>query len=227
MSSRTRFIDDGQRLSAFADEVLVKCARCGEPGCVVATWTDYRWSAAFNCTSCELSLSTKVDDWVGPVETVGRRPCGQCGHKWLMHRVMTTGFPRPVLDYVMVQCSECGHSSRIELTQQRAMPDDHAIDPHFGLPLYLTYATRLGLVWAYNPKHLEVLRAYVEAKLRIRQGGGNKAMFSRLPTWMKLAKNRQSVLKAFAKLETMLSKAPIQMVRTPGTLCGDLPGECP
>lgn len=63
--------------------------------------------------------------------------------------------------------------------------------------------TRLGTVWAYNQKHVTELTGYVLAKLRVRQNASNKAMFSRLPKWMKLAKHRVEVAKALSKLSAM------------------------
>jgi hypothetical protein len=47
---------------------------------------------------------------------------------------------------------------------------------------------------------LEELTGYVSGKLRERKGSGNRAMFSRLPKWMKLAKHRVEIVKALRRL---------------------------
>ena len=78
------------------------------------------------------------------------------------------------------------------------------MEPHLGLPLLLSVSTRHGTVWAYNERHLRELRSFVGAKLRLSRGAGNASMFSRLPAWMKSAKNRDDMLKALAKLESRL-----------------------
>jgi hypothetical protein len=79
------------------------------------------------------------------------------------------------------------------------------IDPHFGLPLLLVEAGRFGPIWAYNAEHLAALKGYISATLRERtSSAGNKSLFSRLPAWMKTAKNRDSVSKRLAKLEGRL-----------------------
>ncbi len=92
----------------------------------------------------------------------------------------------------------------VDVEAHRSIPDDRAIDPHFGLPLLLLTQARHGTVWAYNPRHLRELQAYIGAKLRLRRGAGNKSMFSRLPAWMKSAKHRDAVLKSLDRIEAMV-----------------------
>jgi len=58
----------------------------------------------------------------------------------------------------------------------------------------------LGEVWAYNFRHLAQLHCYVAATLRDERHGGNASWSSRLPAWMKAAKNREPVLKALDRL---------------------------
>ena len=63
-------------------------------------------------------------------------------------------------------------------------------------------------LWAFNRRHLELLESYVEAKLRERhededQGWANTSLVSRLPAWMKSAKNREEVLKGLARLREL------------------------
>jgi hypothetical protein len=85
-------------------------------------------------------------------------------------------------------CSQCGRSSDVEVTRSRWRGNE-AIDPDFGLPLRLVEKTAAGLLWAYNAEHLQALHDYARATLR--EGSGHhRSMFSRLPQWMKLARNR-------------------------------------
>lgn len=88
------------------------------------------------------------------------------------------------------------------------MPGDRCIDPHFEQSLYLKCEGRLGTLWAYNRDHLAELSGYVAARLRVRTGGGNGAMFSRMPKWLKLAKNRGELEKYLRKLEVLLGAFP-------------------
>jgi len=195
-----RFIDTGKHLIQFADEVLVNCVRCGSPGTVVANWIPYKWVAQFDCKHCHLELRSADEDWVGPVRLWGRVPCGYCGHKWLSPYI---DYPAPLENppsSIPASCPQCGHQCLVNASMRRIVPGDQCIDPHFGLPLRLVADTRHGSVWAYNRRHLAELSGYVSATLRVRQGGGNGAMFSRLPKWMKLAKHRDEIAKALSRI---------------------------
>lgn len=205
MPTPDRFVDEGKSLLAYAGEVLVKCVRCGSPGTVRAERSSGRWMAEFECIECDLHLRSSENDWVGPVRLMGRRPCGYCGHQWLMPHIDQAGWPREVVPSISTVCSECGRKSIVSLQPHKLYEATESIDPHFGLPLLLVEASRFGPVWAYNAEHLAVLKGYISATLRERtSSAGNKSLFSRLPAWMKAAKNRDSVSKRLAKLERRL-----------------------
>lgn len=78
------------------------------------------------------------------------------------------------------------------------------VDPHFRLPLWLTVSCCGGhTLWVWNVEHLDVLEGYIGARLRERgpvEGHGRASMLEKLPTWMKLAKNRDELLKAIDRL---------------------------
>lgn len=81
-----------------------------------------------------------------------------------------------------------------------------ARDPCFGLPLWLSIATRHGDLFAYNQNHLDALKAYVGATLRERHTLTptmlrNATLQSRLPRWIKSASHRDEILKALDRLE--------------------------
>lgn len=198
MGTTQRFVDTGKYLSAFADEVLVRCIQCEAAGTVTAQWGSHGWSAVFQCASCSLEL--KPGDWVGPVKLEGRQPCGYCGHQWLALSVEFPKLPVSPPTALQKQCPECGHETAITVSIAMARPSDQCIDPHFGLPLRLSKETRFGTVWAYNQRHVMELLGYVSAKLRVRQNASNGAMFSRLPRWMKVARHRDEIAKALSRL---------------------------
>jgi hypothetical protein len=58
------------------------------------------------------------------------------------------------------------------------------------------------ILWAYNAKHLDFLEGFVTAELR--EAYPNQTLASRLPEWMKLAKNREEILKCIRKLRKTL-----------------------
>jgi len=81
-----------------------------------------------------------------------------------------------------------------------------AADPYFHLPLWLRVACGNEVLWAYNERHLAFIEDYVRAENRRRTptlpgGPRNSLLESRLPRWMKLARNRAAVLASIAKLK--------------------------
>ena len=93
-----------------------------------------------------------------------------------------------------IACIHCGYSKTADgKTKHYSI----AIDPIFGLPLWLQTPCCGDMLWAYNAAHLEFLEHYVQATLRERQGslGNHHSIAVRLPRWMKLAKHRDSILK--------------------------------
>ena len=75
------------------------------------------------------------------------------------------------------------------------------VDWYFRLPLWLEIPCCGERLWAYNRNHLELLEAYVGAKLRERTTKGHNSFLSKLPKWIKSAKNRDEILKAIKKLK--------------------------
>ncbi|WP_313141687.1 hypothetical protein [Stenotrophomonas sp.] len=201
-----RHRDDGHGLWRYADRVAVRCHRCDTPGWVTGSSSSRR----FRCLGCSEALDggsgcgcgrCASGDWVGPVRYSGYRPCGYCGHKWVSIEVRRARATMP-LRTLAADCSQCGRSSEVDVTLSRWRGND-AIDRDFGLPLRLVEKTAAGLVWAYNAEHLQALHDYATATLR-HGSGRNGSMFSRLPQWMKLARNRVLLQRAVERLQRRL-----------------------
>lgn len=65
-------------------------------------------------------------------------------------------------------------------------------------------------LWALNSEHLQFLENYVSAELRKREPNINKSLASRLPQWIKSAKNREAILKGIQKLKHKLAGSGYQ-----------------
>jgi hypothetical protein len=76
------------------------------------------------------------------------------------------------------------------------------VDWYFRLSLWLQISCCNETFWAYNFKHLEIIEQYVSAKLRERTKKGRNSFLSKLPTWLKSAKNRDEILRAIEKLKS-------------------------
>jgi hypothetical protein len=87
-----------------------------------------------------------------------------------------------------------------------ALSIGQAADAYFGLPLWLQTEVGDRTLWAHSDRHLQFIKSFVQATIRERhdkpgQGWRNQSVISRLPEWIKLAKNRKRVLKAIGLLE--------------------------
>ncbi len=126
---------------------------------------------------------------------------------------------------VRLSCLHCGHSKVWEKTTGIVQFGSNAarfesgsiavgadVDWYFHEPLYLQIECGGENLWAYNLEHLRWLRQFVAADLRNRtrsqsDGWSNKSLASRLPKWIKIAANRDRIVKALDKMEERLQSA--------------------
>lgn len=108
---------------------------------------------------------------------------------------------------VKFSCLNCAYSET-KSTKERSFDwySENPTDSYFGFDLWLKTSCVGESLWAFNKRHLEFLESYVSAKLREREvdeewGWHNSSLASRLPKWLKSAKNREPVLKAINELK--------------------------
>ncbi|WP_067823251.1 hypothetical protein [Actinomadura kijaniata] len=170
-----RFQDPGWRLWRFSDEILVRCPRC-DARAVVVVHPDHREGHRYA---------------MGFLMAPHRLSCTGCGHtaEWTPR-----GWQRGEGDPYFT------HGGPL-LVPHFTGPND----PYFDLPLWLRRPCCGHVLWAYNQRHLDLLEAYVAARLRERGAWtGSGSLLERLPAWMKAADNRPEVLKCIAALRTTL-----------------------
>lgn len=102
-------------------------------------------------------------------------------------------------------CGRCCHT-RQGAGDAPVVPNAQPYDPFLGLGLWLQTPCAGEVLWAYNAEHLAFLRRYVAASLRERAPDENASLASRLPEWMKLARNRRAVLRGISRLELQLAR---------------------
>jgi hypothetical protein len=102
-------------------------------------------------------------------------------------------------------CEACGHSF---IWKPQSVI--HSIsDWNTVLPLLLQTSCCGKTLWVFNEAHLSFIQDYASALIRERSGSSNASLASRLPQWIKSARNREAVLKAAAKLKRSLLKAEL------------------
>jgi len=105
-------------------------------------------------------------------------------------------------------CHGCGYSREWTGDRIERLGGEAALDDYFHYPLWLQTTCRHGVLWAYNRAHLEALAAWLETPLRARRrdpvtGWSNGSFLSRLPAWMKSARNRREVAAALDRLRAL------------------------
>jgi hypothetical protein len=123
-------------------------------------------------------------------------------------------------EYLVVcpQCSGCARIAPIDV-DRHSRCDPHRVtcqscsynkdgggqSPEIVLPLWLQVEVSDGRLWFYNFRHLQYIETFVRATLRERRtdlhGCRNASVISRLPNWVKAAKNRRHILKAIDRLK--------------------------
>jgi hypothetical protein len=132
--------------------------------------------------------------------------CPQCAAGTTLRRLDVPG-----RSGYAVACGRCGYSKDWLLERDRSYPVPSG-GPQlagFGLDLLLQTPCCGETLWVYNEAHLDHLREFVGATQRKRRrnsdtGWANGSLESRLPGWIKAARNREAVL---AALESLSAKA--------------------
>lgn len=139
--------------------------------------------------------------------------CPKCSNKAIVKDRGKQTSPRFVL-----ACATCAYSdTRADALRSHVyrytMPTDEdredvvigaPADPYFHQKLWLQSPCCGEILWFYNRPHLQWVEDYVRATLRERKphpNYKNKTLSSRLPGWIKKAKNREPIIRAIQKMK--------------------------
>ena len=105
---------------------------------------------------------------------------------------------------IELKCPTCKQEKRYNMNYSLTYANNkQATDPNFDLQLWLQIPIDDNILWAYNYDHLDYLKKYVSAKLREEHAVTKNSMTQKLPDFIKLAKNRERILKAIERLEKL------------------------
>lgn len=202
MKANSRTDKSFKNLASFGDEVLVECPHCKKRAVVFAEQGEYtvpystRFTAKFSCNNCYKPLDEKL--WYGPIIiSPANANCGNCGSRRTFSKTVNK-----YQDRIEVKCTNCEQRKKYKIHYSLTYADSkQATDPYFGLQLWLQIPFGNYILWAYNFEHLEYLKNYVGAKLREAARGGKYSLIWKLPNFIKVAKNRDKILKAISRLE--------------------------
>jgi hypothetical protein len=196
-NNQKRYQGEPKRSYDFMDEFVVACPKCEGRGHVkLPHFLEYK-KAVFACSSC--FFSEKASDRIRySTSTKGR--CASC----LEPLSSTVEGRKKIPAYINVVCAACLTVNRVkENWEAYVLPynKNGLNDPVFGLRLWYQIEVKEELLWAYNERHLAEIKAYVASALRERTTTRYKmTMVEKLPEFIKLAKNREEILKAIEKM---------------------------
>lgn len=191
-------------LSYFNYEVFVHCPKCNKLG-VIKTDKELNFyprkeKAQFICFSCTYRENAEKE-WHGYyIGYLGKSykwgACKFCGNP-LFKEFEKTKTP---YKSSKVTCGVCNKEREYDITWY-PITSSTPNDPHMGMELYYQKAIRGNILWVYNWDHLDYLRSYIKSKIRDRESTGFYTLVARLPEFVKLAKNRDIILKALDSFE--------------------------
>ncbi|MFC7613831.1 hypothetical protein ACFQV2_09915 [Actinokineospora soli] len=182
--------DDDCMQHLHATGVQVRCPRCG--GRAVASWS------RVTCGGCGYALADRSPSW--PSTSTCTRTAAAAGAGCGLSSGDVAGGVLP--HGLPVRCPSCRAVTR--LPAMALWRGDGGVPRFRGLELWLQIPFRGHVLWAYHEEHLDFLERYVAAAVRERQPNRNSSVASRLPAWIKSAKNRDDILRALARMRATL-----------------------
>lgn len=152
---------------------------------------------------------TRIEDLVEHDVVV---QCPRCEARALVRRldeppVRSEAHPKPsVFAPRRFTCTSCAKTDEWPGGGTKTVALGGPVDPWFRLPLWLQGASCGELLWAYNVEHLDLLEAFVGARVRERAPFDDhvRTVVERLPTWLKDPSNRAPILRSLSKLRSRL-----------------------
>jgi hypothetical protein len=197
MSNNDRYIDSGEILYQIATHYIVHCPKCDGKAQVLPFEKDWR----LTCSKC--FHVERPGHWYGSMTAYVSVKCRECNQP-LSRRAEVNG----EWAKLKMKCDNCGDECEYEASLSRYFMNHGLMcDAVFGLPLWLQKEFGKHLFWAFHYEHLQMLEDYVKAKLRERgisprgKMMKNSTVVSRLPEFIKSAKNREEILKLIAELQ--------------------------
>ncbi len=176
----------------------VKCPNCSKHGIV----SMYEGIYQFVCTECNKSMKTERLQYHYNVQN----QCENCGR---YYRVDITEEEQKNYPALHVACSYCGHlmQGKVQKTKKEYYGCYEQVrngcESIFGLELWFLSSFDGKPVWALNREHLAYLIEYLNAELREDPNpmeAGMRTQADQLPTFVKLGKNRDKIVKVLKQM---------------------------
>ncbi|PJZ57407.1 hypothetical protein [Leptospira barantonii] len=208
---KKRITNNGRSINKYRNKIFVECPNCLSIAIITVQGIEYDFPIQHDeikrviCLKCTFNKEKKNVIWKGEITGSFKRPCGKCGYQWIEKRIYRTKYSPKIPMTAKVKCPVCNNETEENLQWNISYSATQGIDPYFGLPLWLKFKIGSHELWAYNENHINDLVDYIDADLRERVSYPTKwAMVTRLPKWVKEAKNREIITKGLKRLKKKL-----------------------
>lgn len=207
MTKKVKRYKDGDVRYSWKEGEYVVCPEC--KGIAVVRLSnepfDYRHQRAFYSIKClRCSYARRSEQDATYTMTINLN-CPNCGKP--IHR-QQTGM-KHTIDEVKVTCPTCKEQLTVKPRYDtywgnyKGNSSRMKYESNFGLPYYFQTTIRGNLFWAANLSHINLMEQYIASDLRERIGMSTVA---RLPTFIKIKKNREPILKVLRKWKEEVKK---------------------
>ncbi|KIX19927.1 hypothetical protein SY27_15475 [Flavobacterium sp. 316] len=196
-----RFQDENKWLGNFEDIIDVKCPKCSAKAGVKRTYESkylYRDTRILECKHCYFAQKGQMKKFKAIVDTF----CCNNEDKIKYESQILNEKP----EKINLKCPICMEHKDFkpkieEITYGFNADVSKQRESYFNCELWYQKQFDNAIFWAYNRDHIEYLERYIRADLRERNNDGsfNKTLVSRLPQFVKSAKNREKLLKSIEK----------------------------
>ncbi|MEO8533582.1 MAG: hypothetical protein ABI441_07525 [Flavobacterium sp.] len=202
-----RFQDENKFLGSFANEILVECPKCDSRSAIkrerqiqaeCKCGSCYSYSTVFECKHCFYKLEEPVYQYIA----YGNPYCNHCFEKYEFKSQLLKDKPGKY----RAKCTHCNFQEEWKpkikkVIQSTKVQDGLITDEWYNFPLWFQKEVSGNVFWAYNQEHISYLEKYIKASLRERNSKINfsTSLVTRLPKFVKEAKNREKLLKIIEK----------------------------
>lgn len=196
-----RFQDENKWLASFGDSIDIKCPNCGLKASVRRNFESkyyYRDSKVLECKNCHYSKKENTVKYIAIVDSY----CCNNSNKIKFKSQIINEKP----EVIKLKCPVCNQIKEFKPKIEEIRFEFHSdgnnkTEAWFNTELWYQKEIGRNLFWAYNLEHIDYLQKYIQADLRERNSKVNVGgtMVTRLPMFVKEARNREKLLKIIEK----------------------------
>ncbi|MDO4880633.1 MAG: hypothetical protein Q3983_05075 [Capnocytophaga sp.] len=189
------------RIAIWEEGTWVVCPKCQRYAVISPSDLYQNKNSVLRCSHCGLEQQKNTSHFFTAIIKLN---CPECGTP-IYHEQPNL---KKKIETMPIKCPKCALSLRVKpqytetyLRNWNTKISGLQCDSLFGLPYFFQTNIRGNLFWARNPLHIQLMQDYIASTLREREG---MSIVARLPTFIKVKKNRELLLKTLHKWKMLI-----------------------